>query len=119
MDWNDVDTNGLIQLAIEAFPNGILLIDPQGTIALVNREVEHRFGYARAELIGRGVERLLPEAKPQQGYDFGIVDITVDGKGVGVGTMSPAAKVTVKQGVFVVDEYSGELIRLSDVKKVK
>lgn len=61
----------------------------------------------------------LPEAKPQQGYDFGIVDIVVDGKGVGVGTMSPAAKVTVKQGVFVVDEYSGELVRLSDVKKVK
>jgi hypothetical protein len=27
--------------------------------------------------------------------------------------------VTVKQGVFVVDEYSGELVRLTDLKKVK
>jgi len=33
--------------------------------------------------------------------------------------MSPAAKVTVKQGVFVIDEYSGELVRLTNVKKVK
>ena len=62
VDWNDVDTSGLLQLAIEAFPNGILLIDSRGTIALVNREAEHQFGYTRAELIGRGVERLLPEA---------------------------------------------------------
>jgi hypothetical protein len=61
----------------------------------------------------------LPDAKPKQGFDFGIVDIMVDAKGTGSGTMSPAAKVTVKQGVFVVDEYSGELIRLTDVKKVK
>jgi hypothetical protein len=61
----------------------------------------------------------LPEAKPKQGFDFGIVDFVVDDTGAGVGTMSPAAKVTVKQGAFVVDEYSGELVRLSDVKKVK
>jgi hypothetical protein len=61
----------------------------------------------------------LPEAKPKEGFDFGVVDVVVDDKGVGVGTMSPAAKVTVRQGAFVVDEYSGELVRLSDVKKVK
>ena len=61
----------------------------------------------------------MPDAKPKQGFDFGIVDITVAANGTGTGTMSPAAKVTVKQGVFVVDEYSGELVRLTDVKKVK
>jgi hypothetical protein len=61
----------------------------------------------------------MPDAKPKQGFDFGIVDITVAANGTGSGTMSPAAKVTVKQGVFVVDEYSGELVRLTDVKKIK
>jgi formate hydrogenlyase transcriptional activator len=62
MNWNDVDSSGLLQLAIEAFPSGILLIDSRGTIALMNRVAEHQFGYTRAELIGREVERLLPEA---------------------------------------------------------
>jgi hypothetical protein len=66
-------------------------------------------------LLGAGV----PNAKPTQGFDFGIVDLTIDGQGSGSGTMSPAAKVTVKQGVFVIDEYSGELVRLTDVKKAK
>jgi hypothetical protein len=66
-------------------------------------------------LLGAG----LPQAKPKEGYDFGIVDITVDAQGGGSGTMSPAAKVTVKQGAFVVDEYSGELVQLGALKKVK
>jgi hypothetical protein len=61
----------------------------------------------------------LPEAKAKEGFDFGIIDIIVPASGAGTGTMSPAAKVTVKQGVFVVDEYSGELVRLTDVKKTK
>lgn len=61
----------------------------------------------------------MPNAKPKEGFDFGIIDIIVADSGAGSGTMSPAAKVTVKQGVFVVDEYSGELVRLTDVKKSK
>ena len=66
-------------------------------------------------LIGAG----LPGAKPAAGFDFGIIDFVVDASGNGSGTMSPAAKVTVKQGAFVVDEYSGELIRLTGVKLLK
>jgi hypothetical protein len=33
--------------------------------------------------------------------------------------MSTAAKVTVRQGVFVVDDYSGELVRLDRVTKLR
>jgi hypothetical protein len=65
--------------------------------------------------LGAGV----PGAKPKEGYEFAIVDIEVDAKGGGSGTLAPAAKVTVKQGVFVVDDYAAELVRLTDVKKVK
>jgi len=61
----------------------------------------------------------MPNAKPKEGFDFGIIDFVVPASGNGSGTMSPAAKVTVKQGVFVVDEYSGELVQLTDVKKAK
>jgi hypothetical protein len=65
--------------------------------------------------LGAGV----PGAKPKDGYDFGVVDIEVDAAGSGAGTISPAAKITVKNGAFAVDDYASELVRLTAVKKVK
>ena len=64
MDWNDVDTIRLLQLAIEALPSGVVLVNPWGVIALVNREAERQFGYSREELVGQQLERLLPEVCP-------------------------------------------------------
>ena len=61
----------------------------------------------------------MPGAKPKEGYDVAVLDIEVDAKGSGSGSLSPAAKVTVKQGVFVVQDYAAEMVRLTDVKKVK
>jgi hypothetical protein len=61
----------------------------------------------------------VPGAKPKEGYDFAIIDIEVDGKGNGSGTIAPAAKVTLKQDIFIVDDYAAELVRLTAVKKVK
>ena len=61
----------------------------------------------------------LPGAKPKEGYDFAIIDIEVDAKGSGSGTLAPAARVAVKQGVFVVEDYASELVRLTAIKKVK
>jgi hypothetical protein len=58
-------------------------------------------------------------AKPKEGYDFGVIDLEVDAKGSGSGTISPAAKIMVKQGVFAVEDFSAELLRLADVRKVK
>ena len=60
-----------------------------------------------------------PAAKPKEGYDFAVVDIEVDSKGSGAGTLSPAAKVTVKQGAFVVEDFAAELVKLTAVTKVK
>lgn len=45
---------------LEAAPSAILLIDEAGHIRLLNAEVERMFGYARGELLGRDIERLLP-----------------------------------------------------------
>lgn len=61
--------------------------------------------------LGAGV----PEAKPKTGYDFAVIDLEVDAKGAGSGTMAPAAKVTVKNGAFVVEDYGGEVVRLTKV----
>jgi hypothetical protein len=61
----------------------------------------------------------LPDAKPKEGYDFAIIDLEVDASGNGSGTVAPAAKVAVKQGAFVVQDYGSEMVRLTNVKKVK
>ena len=37
------------------------MIDAEGRIVLVNREVERLFGYPREELLGRPVELIVPE----------------------------------------------------------
>ncbi|HEX5398994.1 MAG TPA: PAS domain S-box protein [Verrucomicrobiae bacterium] len=49
------------RLTVEASPNGIVLVNAAGQMVLVNSETEKLFGYARAELIGQSVEKLVPE----------------------------------------------------------
>ena len=49
------------RLAVESAPNGMLVVDERGTIALINRQLETMFGYTRDELIGRPLELLVPE----------------------------------------------------------
>jgi PAS domain S-box-containing protein len=63
-------------LAIEAAPTGMILVDDQGRIALVNTEVERLFGYSRDELVGEPVEVLLPERfrGPRVGFRAGQLD---------------------------------------------
>jgi hypothetical protein len=61
----------------------------------------------------------LPSAKPKENYDFAVLDIEVDKAGSGTGTFAPAAKITVKQGAFIVEDYAAELVKLTNVRKVK
>ena len=60
-----------------------------------------------------------PGAKAKEGYDFAVIDIQVDAKGSGTGTIAPAAKIKLNQDAFVVEDYSGEVVRLTAVKKTK
>jgi len=50
-----------LRAAIDSAPSGLLMIDAEGRIVLVNREVERLFGYPREELLGRPVELIVPE----------------------------------------------------------
>ena len=49
------------RLVVESSPSGMLMVDKNGTILLVNRQIEQQFGYERAELIGQPVEMLVPQ----------------------------------------------------------
>ena len=45
---------------VESAPNGVLMVDRDGTILLVNHQIEQLFGYQRDELLGKPVELLVP-----------------------------------------------------------
>jgi PAS domain S-box-containing protein len=54
------------RVAVEAAPNAMLMVDQAGTIVLLNSQAEALFGYARADIIGQPVERLVPERYRRQ-----------------------------------------------------
>ncbi len=49
------------EAAVESAPSGMLMTNAEGTIVLVNKEVESLFGYDRLELIGEKIEILIPD----------------------------------------------------------
>lgn len=58
------------RLALEAAPTGMLMVDSDGCISLVNAQIENLFGYTRAELIGMKVENLVPHRYRQAHPDY-------------------------------------------------
>ena len=56
------ESEGRFRLVVEASPNAIVLVNADGKVTMVNRQVEMLFGYEREELLGQPVERLLPES---------------------------------------------------------
>jgi two-component system, LuxR family, sensor kinase FixL len=55
------DAQDRLRLVVEGSPNGIVLVNEEGRIDLVNTATEMLFGYWREELIGQPVEILVPE----------------------------------------------------------
>jgi PAS domain S-box-containing protein len=53
-------TDAFIRVAFEKCPSGLIVVDGEGKIRVVNHEVESLLGYSRHELIGRPVEILVP-----------------------------------------------------------
>lgn len=56
----DAAQDDLLRLAADMSPSGILAVDAQGRVLLVNREIERMFGWSREEIVGQSIEMLLP-----------------------------------------------------------
>ena len=50
----------LARSALEAAPDAMIIVDGAGVIHYANQQVAALFGHAPEEVIGRGVEMLLP-----------------------------------------------------------
>ncbi len=55
-------TEQYFRSVLEKAPDGLMVVDADGTIRLVNAQCEKLFGYARDELVGQKVETLVPAA---------------------------------------------------------
>jgi two-component system CheB/CheR fusion protein len=58
------------QILAETMREGIVLADIHGRIEYVNPALEKLFGYARGELLGESVERLMPEEYSTQHEEY-------------------------------------------------
>jgi PAS domain S-box-containing protein len=51
----------LFRLAIDSLPTAVMVLDADRQIVLANEGFEGQFGYARCDVMGQSIERLLPD----------------------------------------------------------
>jgi PAS domain S-box-containing protein len=52
----------LLRVVAESLPHGVVVVDGDGAIVLVNQQIERQFDYCRGELLGQSVDLLFPDA---------------------------------------------------------
>lgn len=68
-----VGIEGLLQMCaqvVESDPDGTCVVSDDGEIVLVNRRMEEISGYHRSELVGAGIEILVPDMSKQDHRGF-------------------------------------------------
>jgi len=59
---------------LEKAPDGLIVINEEGYICLVNERAEFIFGYDRAEMEGQLIHVLLPEGSKREGHGQHIIN---------------------------------------------
>jgi len=104
------------RLALEAAPTGMLMMNQEGTIILVNAQIEALFGYPRDELLGQGLEMLVPERFRAHHPDlrkmfFGDPETRVMGAGRELyGLRKDGTEVPIEIGLNPLQTYEGYFV---------
>lgn len=53
-------SEAMFRAVVESAPDGLVMVDEDGRIVMVNRALEDLFGWPRADLLGQAIEVLLP-----------------------------------------------------------
>ena len=53
--------NKKFKIAVEAAPNGMIMINEKGRIVMLNKQINQMFGYNQKELLGKSIEILIPQ----------------------------------------------------------
>jgi two-component system sensor kinase FixL len=103
------------RLVVEASPTGIVLVDAQGRIVLVNARAEKLFGYGREELIGQPIELLVPERFREHSAHRACFHATPEAWAMGAGRelfgrRKDATEFPVEIGTSPIQSLEGTLI---------
>jgi PAS domain S-box-containing protein len=111
----------LFRVAFESSPSGMVMVDRDGTVILVNREIERLFGYAREGLLGRSIDTLVPQilraAHPESRAAF-IAYPQIRAMGAGrelLGRRRDGSEVSVEIGLNPVETDDGLCVLASVV----
>lgn len=104
------------RLAVESAPNGMLMINAEGRIVLINAQTEKLFGFARDELLGQPVELLVParyrEKHPEYRIGF-FGDPAARSMGTGrdlYGQRKDGSEFPVEIGLMPIETEEGRLV---------
>jgi len=121
-------------MLLESVPDALIFAFHDGTIIMVNRETEELFGYSRAELLGKGLEILMPERYREKhrsfvsgyfkdprhrsmGAGMDLYGLTRDGREFPVDiSLSP---VQIDEGLFVIAAIRDISVRKQAEEKVR
>jgi PAS domain S-box-containing protein len=72
---------------LESLPDAMVVINRDGTIVLINKQVEELFGYPRLDVVGKTIEMLVPQRLrqnhiAQRNHYFGAPRVRAMGAGV-------------------------------------
>ncbi len=61
-----------MRAVLGSIADGVIIVDPQGVIGLVNPVAEHIFGYREAEILGKNIDTLLTDVTTANGRAIGL-----------------------------------------------